>query len=63
MYCCRWLLALHDQDAELYAKAIYDACVELAREIGDDGAVSALDMTVDPSAESVGFILTDHTVR
>ncbi|KAG8877254.1 hypothetical protein FRB97_003555 [Tulasnella sp. 331] len=46
-YCFGWLLALHNQDAELFAKAIYDSAVELAEDESEESLIDTLIMTSD----------------
>lgn len=46
-YCFGWLLALHNQDPELFAKAIYDSAVELAEDEDEETLMDSLIMTAD----------------
>lgn len=51
-YCHGWLKALHDQDTELFARAVYDASVEIAEDKMEDSLLGTVTET-DQSSEDL----------
>ncbi|KAG9038422.1 hypothetical protein FRB95_001279 [Tulasnella sp. JGI-2019a] len=63
-YCYGWLLALHNQDSELFAKAIYNAAVELAEDEGEEGLMDSLIVAADDAADTTKRMTSgDRTLR